>query len=274
MIFSSRTLSFLIASSCWMLSTSPGSAATDPDVTFTGGNRAYEDGRFEDANQVYRSLISEGDVSEELFLNLGNVSYRLNQPGEAALWYRRAIVLNPRFAEARQNLRVIKGKTGYHEFELKGVDAWLARLSPGELIAILSTGLWITLLIIAASLVFRRLRDWRPLLYITGGLSLAVAIASAWGLNRQRTQLDAEDLAIVTANDAAALTGPEPDAEKVVDLPPGSELQILQPSGPWTYVAIPPELRGWVRSESIAPVIWYGPHAVPRADPGLVKTDQ
>jgi hypothetical protein len=272
MIFSSRALILLVASSCGLFAFAKATAAADPDVTFTGGNRAYEDGRFADANQVYRSLISQGQVSEELFLNLGNVSYRLNQPGEAALWYRRALVLNPRFAEARQNLRVIKGKTGYHEFELKGVDAWLARLSPGELIAMLTAGLWIALLIVAASVVFRRLRDWRPLLYITGGLSLAVAIASFWGLNRQRTQLDADDLAIVTGNDATALTGPVPDAEKVVDLPPGSELQILQRSGPWTYVAIPPELRGWVRSESMAPVIWYGPHAVPAADPGLVNS--
>ncbi len=244
-------------------------AADDPDVTFTGGNRAFQDGRFDDAYDVYRSLFNAGLVSEELFLNLGNAAYRLNQPGEAALWYRRAIVLEPRFAEARQNLQVVRNKTGYHEFDLRGVDAWLARLSPGELVAILSAGLWTALILLAASLVFRRLRDWRPLLYLTGGLALTTAIAAAWGLHRQDSQLDADDLAVVTGNDAAALSGPLPDAEKVVDLPAGSELQILQRRGPWTYVAIPQDLRGWVRSEDLAPVIWYGPHALPEAEPGI-----
>ncbi|MCB1232150.1 MAG: tetratricopeptide repeat protein [Verrucomicrobiae bacterium] len=246
-------------------------AASDPDVTFMGGNRAYEDGRFADAEQVYRSLTEEGYVSIELFLNLGNALYRTDRPGEAALWYRRALELDPRSAEARQNLQVVKNLTGYHEFELDGADAWLARLSPGEIVAVLSTGCWIALLALVAAFLLPRLRDWRPLLFVVAGLSLATAGLSTWGLIRQQKQVDTDDLAIVIANESAALAGNFPDAEKVVDLPPGSELQILQRRGAWTYVAIPPDLRGWVKSDAIGAVRWYGPHAAPSLDPELAK---
>lgn len=235
--------------------------ADDPDVSFISGNQAYEDGRFAEAEKIYRSLTESGQVSEDLFLNLGNALYRLDRPGEAALWYRRALEIAPRFSEARQNLRVIRNQTGYHEFEHKGADAWLARLSPGEIVAILSVGAWIALLTVTGALVIRRLRDWRPLLYITAGFAAAIAFAAAWGLRRQAAVVDTNDLAVIISRDAAALTGPVPEAEKVVDLPPGSEVQILQQRGPWTYIGIPRDLRGWVRSDAVDVVRWFGPLA-------------
>ena len=49
-------------------------------------------------------------------------------------------------------------------------------------------------------------------------------------------------------------TAPAPDAKSVIDLPPGSEVRILRDSGPWRYVEIPGDLRGWIRAEALEPV--------------------
>lgn len=259
-----QLLTFLL-----VLLLAPIALGQDEDTVFSGGNRAYEDKRFDDAEKVYRKLVDQGMVSEELFYNLGNTLFRSDRPGEAALWYRRALVIDPRFAEARQNLVVVKNRTGYHEFTLGGVDAWLSRMERGEIIALLSTGLWLTALSIAAVFTVPRLKEWRPLLYLVAGMSLVLATGSIWGLRRQAEKVTMEDLAIVIANDAVARTEPVPDSEMVVELPPGSELQIIQRRGPWTYVGIPDELRGWVRTEAIAPVHWYGPHGAPDAPLGV-----
>ena len=259
----------LLTTTLVLLAGLPMAQAQEEDTIFSGGNRAYEDGRFSDAEKVYRKLVDQGMVSEELFYNLGNTLYRSDRPGEAALWYRRALVVDPRFAEARQNLVVIKNRTGYHEFSLEGVDAWLSRMSRGEIVALLLAGLWLVALSLATAFTVPRLKDWRPLLYLVAGASLFLAIASIWGLRRQAQQVTLQDLAIVTANEAVARTEPVPDSETVVELPPGSELRIIQRRGPWTYVGIPDELRGWVRTEDIAPVYWYGPHGAPDAPPGV-----
>ena len=245
--------------------------ADESDTVFSGGNKAYEDGRFGDAERVYRKLTDQGLVSEELFFNLGNALFRLDRPGEAALWYRRALVVDPRFAEARQNLVVIQKKEGYHEFQLEGVDAWLSRLARGEIVGILVTGLWIALLALTAVWTLPRSKDWRPLLFVTAALGLAISAAATWGLRRQASQVTLEDLAIVITNDAVARTQPVSDSEPVVELPPGSELRIIQRRGPWTYVGIPEDLRGWVRTEAIAPVYWYGPHGAPDVTPGIAQ---
>lgn len=254
-------LVFLLAAAGALPSTGR-AALADPDRIFAEANRAFEQGDYPGAEAAYRSLVAEPLVSAELFFNLGNALYRQDRAGEAALWYRRALEIDPRFAEARQNLRVVKKKTGYHEFELTGPEAALARLGRGELIAVLSAGAWIALLALAAALLARRLQGARPLLFAAVSIGALLATAAGWGLRRQQAALSADTLAVVTAPDAAARTSPAPDAETVVALPPGSELRILQEAGPWTYVAIPRDLRGWVRSDSLGRVRWFeGPPA-------------
>ncbi|MCB1088792.1 MAG: tetratricopeptide repeat protein [Verrucomicrobiae bacterium] len=261
---------FSCAAAIFLIASPAGHAAVaNPDTVFDRGNQAFESGAFGDAETAYRSLVADGFVSAELFYNLGDSLYRQNRRGEAALWYRRSLVLDPRFAEARQNLELVKRQTGYHQFELSGLNAWLARISSGELTAVLSFGVWIAILAIASIFLVRRAREWRPLLITTSVVAAALAATAVWGLIRQSKALDPDDLAIVTANDASAVASPVPDAEKVVDLPPGSELKIIQRAGPWTYVGIPQDIRGWVRTEAIAPVIWFGPHAAPAVSPGV-----
>ena len=229
-------------------------AADDPAPAFAQANSAFATGDFAKAESAYQKLAAGDLVSPELFFNLGNAIYRQDRPGEAALWYRRALDLDPRFAEARQNLEFIRKRTGFHEFDLRGIDAFFSRLSAGELTAILTAGAWITVLALVAAMVVRRFREYRPLLYSIALLAIATAVGAGWGLHRQRGLIHDDSRAIVIANEAAAVTGPVPDAAKVVDLPPGSEIQIIQSAGPWTYVGIPQDIRGWVRTESIAPV--------------------
>lgn len=252
-----RLIPFFIACAtvALLLPTSMRGAVTDPDGAFSRANQDFERGDYASAEAAYRTLAQSPLASAELYYNLGNALYRLDRPGEAALWYRRALALDPRFAEARQNLQVVKKKTGYLVFETRGIDAWLSRFGRGEWVAMLSVGLWVAALSVTAVFVVRRLRDWRSLLWVAAAFGLATAGFSAWGLHRlSRSAGVSDDLAVVTAGGAMAVTSPVPDAEKVVDLPPGSELQILQTAGPWTYVAIPEDLRGWVRSEHLARV--------------------
>jgi len=140
------------------------------DSAFERANVAFEQGDFTAAEKEYRRLVEAGHASEQLFFNLGNAVYRQDRLGEAALWFQRALVLDPRMPEARQNLRVLKHRAGYLEFEPEGIDAVLAQVARGELVALSTAGLWLALLLGAGLLVFRKFRDWRPFLLILIGL--------------------------------------------------------------------------------------------------------
>ncbi|MCP5540913.1 MAG: tetratricopeptide repeat protein [Akkermansiaceae bacterium] len=237
------------------LGATPLHAQADRDAAYVRGNVLFEQGDYAGAEKLYRGLAEAGHRSEELYFNLGNTLFRLQRPGEAALWYHRALALDPRFGEARQNLRVVENLTGNLVFDPGDLVRWLRRLTPADLAGLVSLFAWIALLCAASVLALPRLKPWRPLLWIVTLLSVTAVGFFLWCLRRYDRDVSIDRMAIVTAPETKAITSPYPDAKEVIALPPGSEVRIVLDRGPWTFVAIPDELRGWVRTETIGRVV-------------------
>lgn len=230
-------------------------AASSPAAdTYGKANAAYESGKYEQATRLYLKSFEEGQASEELFYNLGNAYFKQQNHGEAALWYRRALILNPRMPEPRQNLLTVKNRVGLLDFEPKGIDQTIARFRESELVALLTACVWLTLLCLASLLFVKGLRPWRSLLIIATCLLAGLSIVSYLGLDIYRNRIAIDHRAVITATDAIAQTSPVPDANTVTELPPGSEIRIVTASGPWQYIDIPGELRGWVKTEALTPL--------------------
>ena len=69
--------------------------------SFTKANSLYDAGNFSAAAATYQQEIHAGHYSSDLFFNLGNTYYRLGDLGRAVINYQRALLLEPRHAEAR-----------------------------------------------------------------------------------------------------------------------------------------------------------------------------
>lgn len=232
----------------------PSGAAQEPDGIFQSANDHFERGEFEEASQQYLNLVHGGFISSDLYYNLGTTLYRLEKPGEAMLWFRRARLVESHAPEVAQNLSFLKGKTGFLEFADSGPASLLRSLPPGTGTWLGSLLLWTAAIAAAAAFFLPRCRPRRTGL-IASGIVLAILGVTALRLEHYReTKLDAENFATVTVSGAKALTAPSPSAKAVIDLPPGSEVRIIQASGPWRYLDIPGELRGWVRAEEIEPL--------------------
>ncbi len=231
-----------------------GLPGADPSSAFAAANRAYESGDYGAAAAAYETLAREGHHSPDLYYNLGAAKHRLGHDGEAALWMRRALVLDPGLAEARQSLAFLRSRHAYFEFAEGGLDRFLARLPPTFGYWSVSLALWAASLLFAAAALIPRLRPNRPAL-VTLGIVLLMAAFVAGRASRYRAErLAIENFATVTGREISVLTAPAPDAKTVVALPPGSEVRRLQTAGPWTYAEIPGDLRGWIRSEGLQAV--------------------
>ena len=225
------------------------------DAAYQRAEAAFEAGDYEKSRNLFRTIVKEGEVSEEVFHGLGSAHFRLGDFGEAALAYRRAQYLSPRLTEAAQNLGVIEKRVGFLKFQREGIEGFLSKFREGELVWAISLGGWIAVLAFTVALFAKRMMEWRPLLFVTAFFGLALALASVWGLSIYQSRLSFENRAIVVGTDIEAHVAPTPDAEIVIALPPGSEVLRLVRRGPWDYVEIPGKLRGWIRSE-VATQIW------------------
>jgi hypothetical protein len=223
----------------------------DRDSIFQRANENFEQGDLEKASSGYRSLIDRGNSSPDLFYNLGTSLYREGKAGEAMLWLRRAQLLDGNLPEAKQNTEFLRSRIAFLEFADDGLQRFLRGIPPGVFLWGGSLLLWLGLVSIALSFSLKRFRDNRTWWLALGIAFLMLSFVTHRLGQFRDSRVAPENFATVIAEEVAATTAPAPGASTVIELPPGSEVRILQVNGPWTYVDIPGNLRGWVRSESV-----------------------
>jgi len=234
-------------------------ADTSPQATDIGAQamEAYEAAKYDDAIKLWLGAGKPSELSADTLYNIGNASYRSGSPGHAALYYRRALLVDSSHAEARQNLRFIERKHGAITVQRPDYQYALAKLPLSAWQACLWGGVWmcvLALLVFPATLPSARIR-----ITATAALVIGPLLVSAGILGWRYFPNDAEFAPIarqaviigekVVLHTDAARTSPE-----VIDAPPGSLCEILRESGQWVYVAFATKTRGWVPVESIEKV--------------------
>ena len=79
-------------------------------VTKAQADSAYQQEHYQQAAQIYEQLLKRGE-SADLYYNLGNAYYRMDDITHAVLAYERALLLSPGDADVRFNLQMARSKT-------------------------------------------------------------------------------------------------------------------------------------------------------------------
>jgi tetratricopeptide (TPR) repeat protein len=233
----------------------------------TQAQEAYDSAKYEDALKLWFSSGSFDQLSADTLYNIGNAAYRSGSPGQAALYYRRALARDPSHQEARQNLRFIERKYGAIVVQRPEYQYAVAKIPLTTWQAILWTGLWLCLigvLVFPATRVGARVR-----IAAVGALVLGPLLISVGILGWRYFPDDAEfapiaKQAVIIAEKVALHTDAARTAPEVIDAPPGSLCEIITESGRWAYVAFASKTRGWVPLESIEKIIPDKPPEAPK----------
>jgi tetratricopeptide (TPR) repeat protein len=226
------------------------------------GVAAFEKKDWPAAREAFEAVIEKDQlVSNDLLFNLGNTLFREERLGSAALWYRRALLLDPRDAAAKQNLRLIQRRTGALEFAPSTGRSVAALMKHRHWRWALAAAAWTGTLALAA-LLFLQLRGtartWAGVLL---ALAVPATALAAWGARARLNPAEATRRAIVTQSETSALAAPTDTAGVIIDLPPGSEVAVREARDTWSYVEIPGDQPrvGWVRSKALTPLWPYSP---------------
>jgi tetratricopeptide (TPR) repeat protein len=78
------------------------------NITKDAGDKAYSEGRYADAIEIYETLVGNNNPSLSLYYNLGNAYFRNNEAGKAILNYERALRVNPNDDDTKENLKFVQ----------------------------------------------------------------------------------------------------------------------------------------------------------------------
>jgi tetratricopeptide (TPR) repeat protein len=223
----------------------------DADANFARANAKYAAGDFRGAIATYNSLVQQREWNAALFYDLGNAQFRAGDPGRAILNYERALALAPAQPEARANLQLVRDQSRALELSKNWTEEHLNYLTRDQFVRLGTVVFWGALFIFCGLCLARR----QPVVWICALLLLmTIATGSAFAVYQFETGSSGRDLAIVIADKVQARLATAENAGTVLVLPPGSEVKILSTRGPWSYAALPNDLRGWIPAGSAEPV--------------------
>jgi len=224
------------------------------DSLYRAGNEAYRQNEFRRARKTYRAILDSTTLeSASLHYNLGNAYYQTGQLGQAILYYRRSLALEPGREDVKHNLSMARERR-VDTFEtlppnlFKGAYRALMRwLRPGTwgFLALLGTflmGLGLGLYFYSRWLRPGFIAAATGLLLSLGGLGMAYASENF----RQKHQP-----AVVLRASSYAKAGPSEDAPDAFVLHEGSEVIVRDQLDAWQKVRLPDGKVGWLRREDL-----------------------
>lgn len=227
---------------------------------------AYEDGRYSDAARLWLESGPYENLSADTLYNIGNASYRLGSPGEAALYWRRSLNLDGSHAEARQNLRFFERKFGSIVIKRPDYQHVIAGVPLSTWKNMVWAGAWIIALGVLVFPATRPGAHWR-IAAISGLVTaplLAIAGFCGWYYYPDDARFaPVAEQAVIVSDKANVRTDASRNAPLVIEAPAGSLCRILNQNGKWTYVAFSNETRGWVPATDVERIIPESPPEVP-----------
>ncbi len=243
---------------CFLIATlGLGTPARAADIA-TQAQEAYDAAKYDEALKLWFSAGKYDELSADTLYNIGNASYRSGSPGQAALYYRRALARDSGHQESRQNLRFLERKYGSIVVQRPEYQYAIAKFPLSTWLAVLWTGAWIcaiALLVFPATRPGARLRVAAVAALVLGPILISVGVLGWRYFPNDAEFAPLARQAVIVAENTALHTDAARTAPEVIDAPPGSLCEIITESGRWAYVAFATKTRGWVPIESIEKVI-------------------
>ncbi|EDP72621.1 aerotolerance-related exported protein [Flavobacteriales bacterium ALC-1] len=226
------------------------------DTVFEEANSLYNEGKYAEAIDKYEEILGLDTHSAELYFNLGNANYKLNNIAPSIYYYEKALQLNPTDKDIQDNLAFAQNMTidaidkvpevGFSRI-LKNIvntfntDTW-AKIAVG-------TVLLFVLLFLMYHFSYATTK--KRIAFVTSILSLLIACFSVV-MAFQKEGLDKKDNpAIVFAQESRVKSEANQQSEEVFRLHEGTKVQVLETYEDWKKIQLSDNSTGWVPSKDI-----------------------
>lgn len=216
---------------------------------------AYRQGNFALAAELYENGL-KGGPSLELYYNLGNAYYRLNDYGKAVLNYQRALRIDPSDSKARFNLQLTQAKLK-DQFDkpdemffitfFRTLVNWQSEREWGIISVVMLVLALLSILVywFPRSVLFRKVGFCSFLTFFV--LTVVCNIFAAIQLNNFKNNRQA-----VVQNEVNLNLSPDLSSKTILQLHEGTTVEITDNSiKGWYQVQLPDGSTGWLISSRV-----------------------
>ena len=216
----------------------------------------YTAERYQEAAQQYEALLKQGE-SADIYYNLGNAYYRMDDITHAVLAYERALLLSPGDADVRFNLQMARSKTidkivpesemffvtWYRSLvRLMSVDAW----GRTALISLVCAMLLVLVYLFAQRIWLRKVGFFGGMLFFVVFLA-----ANVFGFQQQRSLLHRTG-AIIIRSAVPVKSTPSKNGTDLFILHEGTRVNVIDDTmRGWREIRVADGKSGWLEIKDI-----------------------
>lgn len=248
---------YLIISILCVICTASGLKAQD--TLWTRANGLYAAGEFNDALNCYNKIEESGAASSDLYYNMGNAYYRLNQVGRAILYYEKALKADPSNADAKANLAIANNLT---VDKIDAVPEFVALTWLRQFRNTLSSASWacLALVFLCAALVCLLLFRFASSLFkrkfsfiIACILGFCAIVSFSFGAVLASASKGGGE-AVVVSSFGNVKSAPNTTGNSVFVLHEGTKVSVLERVEGWCRIEIRDGRQGWLTSVDLATI--------------------
>jgi len=226
------------------------------EALFNRATEAYNVGEYQNAIDSYLEILNSGEHSAELYYNLGNAYYKLNQIAPSIYYYEKALLLQPNDKEITNNLAYAQNMT------LDAVDRMpetgLSKIY-GNIIGSLSFDQWayvavvfmILFVLLYIAFYYFRYSTRKRIAFVSSIVSLLIAIVGVVFAFLQYDKFESDRPAIVFATESSVKSEPNKRSQEAFALHEGTKVNVLDELNDWKKIKIADGTTGWIPSEDI-----------------------
>jgi tetratricopeptide (TPR) repeat protein len=228
----------------------------DFDKLFSEANNFYKNGNYENAIELYEQIAVSGNVSSELFYNLGNSYYKINKVGPSIYNYEKALLLDPLNEDAENNLIFAKRLSLDRIEELpksalqKFNENYISKLHYNQ---------WATLSVVLSLLAalffllyyFSHSPSKKRLFFTSTVISVLLLVTSL-SITVNQYRVDSRKVeAIIYATEVSVKNEPTRSAEEAFILHEGTKVIVLDQVDDWKKIKLVDGKIGWLKEQDI-----------------------
>ncbi len=225
-------------------------------ITKENGDKEYAKGNYQQAIKDYEEVL-KGGVSADVYYNLGNAYYRIDNIPRAVLAYERAALLSPGDRDIRFNLQMARSKTidkitpesemffitwGKSLVNIMGVDGWAYT----AIISITLSLLLILIYLFGTKILVRKIGFWGS------GCLLLLFLFSNICAYRQNKMLKNRDCGIIIVPSVTLKKTPSKVSSDLFVIHEGTKVEIEDGTmAQWYMIRLADGREGWISASSL-----------------------
>jgi len=226
----------------------------DNTALLSSAKKAYDKAEYDKAINDYEKIVSSGEVSSELYYNLGNAYYKNNQIGKAIYHYQLAHKLNPADEDIKHNLTLANKRT-VDQIEVKE-NYFAKNIESGILHLFSTTGwAWFSIISLFVAMLFFALfkisHSFKKLLFWLGSFSALSCLLSFILGSFALSEVTSHKNAIVLAEEVSALSMPVAESKEQFKLHEGAKVAVLESDADWTSIQLDNGNEGWIETKNL-----------------------